>query len=60
MATNAVKDPTGAAGMLRHKTIDTTAQHYIGLTQEATARTMEAVEVLYEQTRKQLTSGAEQ
>jgi hypothetical protein len=46
--------------MLRHKTIDTTAQHYIGLTQEATARTMEAVEVLYEQTRKQLTSGAEQ
>jgi hypothetical protein len=50
VATDAIKDPTGAAGMLRHKTIDTTAEHYIGITKAATLRAMGEVERLYEAT----------
>jgi hypothetical protein len=52
VATDAMKDPTGAAGMLRHKNISTTASHYIGLTQEATSRAMGAVELLYAATKQ--------
>ena len=57
VATDAVKDPTGAAGLLRHKTIDTTAEHYIGITKAATLRAMAEVERLYTETCKQLPSG---
>jgi hypothetical protein len=42
--------------MLRHKTIDTTAEHYIGITKAATLRAMGEVERLYEATCKQLAS----
>jgi integrase len=57
VATDAIKDPTGAAGLLRHKTIDTTAAHYIGITKDATVRAMAEVERLYSETCKQLPSG---
>lgn len=43
--------------MLRHKTIGTTSQHYIGITREATARAMAAFEQSYAVACKQLPSG---
>jgi integrase len=57
VATDAIKDPTGAAGLLRHKTIDTTAEHYIGITKAATLRAMSEVERLYTDACKQLPPG---
>ncbi|MBZ5572610.1 MAG: hypothetical protein LAO09_12120 [Acidobacteriia bacterium] len=57
VATDAIRDPQGAAGMLRHKTIDVTAQKYIGIPKETTQRAMTEFERLYTAIDKQLPAG---
>jgi integrase len=52
-ATDSIKDPMAAAGLLRHKTIETTAEHYIGITEAAKLRGADEVARLY----KELPSG---
>lgn len=56
IATDVLRDPTGAAGMLRQKGIDTTAKFYIGIRSESTVRAMAEFERLYSVIGKQLPS----
>ena len=54
VATDAIKDPVGAAGMLRQKGIETAARFYIGTQSESTMRAMAEFERLYSTVEKQL------
>ena len=55
VATEAIRDPQGAAGMLRDKSIETTAQHYIGISNPDTKRAMAEFERLWQNEQMQLT-----
>ena len=57
VATEAIHDPQGAAGMLRHKGIETAAKHYIGIGNPDTVRAMAEFERLWQNEQKQLPSG---
>jgi len=54
VATQAINDPQGAAGMLRHKSIDTTAQHYCGISNPDTMRAMAEFEQMWQENGMQL------
>ena len=57
VATEAIRDPQGSAGMLRHKTIDTTAQHYTGIRNADTVRAIAEFERLWQNEQMQLPTG---